>query len=72
MGFGIARSIGSWINPGCVLSGRDCIQCGCFLAKARVALSVSLTLCSTLLAVLLTPWLTYFYAGHYVPIDQLH
>lgn len=40
-----------------------------FLAKARVALSVSLTLCSTLLAVLLTPWLTYFYAGHYVPID---
>ena len=40
-----------------------------FLAKARVALSVSLTLCSTLVAVLLTPWLTFFYAGHYVPID---
>lgn len=40
-----------------------------FLAKANVALSVSLTLCATLIAVLLTPWLTYFYAGHYVPID---
>lgn len=40
-----------------------------FLARANVALSVSLTLCATLLAVLLTPWLTYFYAGHYVPID---
>lgn len=40
-----------------------------FLAKARVALSVSLTLCSTLAAVLITPWLTFFYAGHYVPID---
>ena len=40
-----------------------------FLAKARVALSVSITLCSTLAAVLLTPWLTYWYAGHYLPID---
>ena len=40
-----------------------------FLAKARVALSVSITLCSTLAAVLLTPWLTYLYAGHYLPID---
>ena len=40
-----------------------------FLAKARVALSVSLTLCSTLAAVVLTPWLTYFFAGHYIPIE---
>ncbi len=40
-----------------------------FLAKARVALSVSLTLCSTLISVLLTPWLTFLYAGHYVPIE---
>ena len=40
-----------------------------FLAKGKVALSVSLTLCSTLLAVFMTPWLTYFYAGQYVPID---
>ncbi len=40
-----------------------------FLAKANVALSVSLTLVSTLLAVFLTPLLTELYAGHYVPID---
>lgn len=40
-----------------------------FLAKAKVALSVSLTLCSTFLAVIFTPWLTYFFAGHYVPIE---
>jgi BASS family bile acid:Na+ symporter len=40
-----------------------------FLARANVALSVSLTLFSTLVAVVVTPWLTYVYAGHYVPID---
>lgn len=40
-----------------------------FLAKANVALSVSLTLVSTILAILLTPWLTALYAGHYVPVD---
>ena len=40
-----------------------------FLAKARVALSVSLTLCSTVIAVVLTPWLTFVYAGHYIPIE---
>jgi len=40
-----------------------------FLARAKVALSVSLTLCSTLIAVVLTPWLTYLYAGHYLPIE---
>ena len=37
--------------------------------KARVALSVSLTLCSTVTAVVLTPWLTFLYAGHYIPIE---
>ena len=40
-----------------------------FLAGGRVALSVCLTACSTLLAVAVTPWLTHFYAGHYLPID---
>lgn len=42
-----------------------------FLARANVALSVSLTVCSTLVAVFLTPWLTYFYAGRYLPIDPI-
>ena len=40
-----------------------------FLARAKVALSVSITLCSTVFAVFLTPWLTYLYGGHYLPID---
>ena len=40
-----------------------------FLARANVALSVSLTLFSTLLAIGFTPWLTFLYAGHYVPVD---
>ena len=40
-----------------------------FLARADVALSVSMTAVSTLLAVVLTPLLTEFYAGQYVPVD---
>ena len=40
-----------------------------FLANGKVALSVCLTVCSTLLAIGMTPWLTHLYAGHYLPID---
>lgn len=40
-----------------------------FLARANVALSVSLTLVSTMLAIFLTPWLTNLYAGQYLPVD---
>lgn len=40
-----------------------------FLARGRVALSVSLTLASTIAAVWMTPLLTNWYAGHYLPID---
>ena len=40
-----------------------------FLAGGRLALSVCLTACSTLLAIVVTPWLTHYYAGHYLPID---
>ena len=40
-----------------------------FLANGKVALSVCLTVCSTLLAIGMTPWLTHVYAGHYLPID---
>ena len=42
-----------------------------FLARADVALSVSMTTVSTLAAVVLTPFLTQFYAGQYVPVDAL-
>ena len=41
----------------------------CYLARGDVALSVSLTLTSTLLAVIATPFLTWFYAGQSIPVD---
>jgi BASS family bile acid:Na+ symporter len=42
-----------------------------FLANGRVALSVCLTAVSTLLAIVVTPWLTHLYAGHYLPVGPL-
>ena len=40
-----------------------------FLARGKVALSVSMTLASTIAAVWMTPLLTSWYAGHYLPVD---
>ena len=40
-----------------------------YLAGGDVALSVSMTLCSTLLGVVLTPWLIALYAGAAVEVD---
>lgn len=40
-----------------------------YLARANVALSVLMTLCSTTLAVFMTPLLTQWLAGHYVPVN---
>ena len=40
----------------------------CYLAKADVALSITLTLVSTLLAIFATPFLTLLYVGEQVPI----
>ena len=40
-----------------------------YLARGDVALSVSMTLASTLVAPFATPWLTSVFAGQYVPID---
>lgn len=40
-----------------------------YIAKANVALSVLMTMCSTLAAVVLTPLLTKALAGAYVPVD---
>lgn len=41
----------------------------CYLARANVALSVLLTMCSTFVAVALTPLLTQWLAGQLMPID---
>ncbi|MGB5178115.1 MAG: bile acid:sodium symporter family protein [Gammaproteobacteria bacterium] len=43
----------------------------CYLAKGDVALSITLTTVSTLLAVVATPLLTLFYAGETVPVPAL-
>jgi BASS family bile acid:Na+ symporter len=43
----------------------------CYLARGDVALSISLTLVSTLLAIVATPWLTQFYAGATVHVPAL-
>jgi BASS family bile acid:Na+ symporter len=42
-----------------------------FLARANLALSVVMTTCSTLAAVVLTPFLTHQIAGAYVPVDAM-
>ena len=41
----------------------------CYLARANVALSVLMTMCSTMLAVVLTPYLTKAYASLAVPLE---
>ena len=43
----------------------------CYLARGNVALSVSLTMISTLLAFIMTPTLVWLYAGEYVPVPVL-
>lgn len=40
-----------------------------YLARGEIALSVSMTMVSTFLAVFLTPLLVYFLAGQFVPVD---
>jgi len=40
----------------------------CYLARGDVALSISLTAASTLLAVVLTPWLTWVYTEAWVRV----
>ena len=40
----------------------------CYLAGGRVALSITLTMCSTMLAILATPLLTLLYVGQSVPV----
>jgi len=41
----------------------------CYLARGDVALSITLTSISTILAVIFTPFLTWFYVGQKVPVD---
>ena len=43
----------------------------CYLARGDVALSITITTVSTLLAVVMTPLLTWFYIGEMVPVPVL-
>ena len=43
----------------------------CYIARANVALSVLMTMCSTFAAIVLTPVLTKWLAGAYVPVDVM-
>lgn len=55
----------------------SCCPCGTasnvvnYIARSNLALSVLMTLCSTLGAVVMTPLLTKWLAGAYVPVDAL-
>ena len=42
-----------------------------YLAKGDLALSITMTLCSTLLAIVAMPWLTWLYIGHRVPVPAV-
>jgi bile acid:Na+ symporter, BASS family len=42
-----------------------------YIAGANVALSVVMTFCSTLAAVVMTPWLTHWLAGTYMEVDAV-
>lgn len=75
VGFTLARSFGfaPEIAAGVILVG--CVPSGLasnvmtFLARANLALSVSLTLVATILAPLVTPVLMKLLAGQFIPID---
>ncbi len=44
----------------------------CYLAKGDVALSITLTAASTILAVFMTPFLTWFYVGQSIDVPFLN
>lgn len=75
LGFGIARllRLETPLAVGLILvsccPGGTASNVVCYLAKANVALSVLMTMCSTFAAIFLTPLLTHWLAGTYVPVD---
>ena len=75
VGFLLAKSLGfsGELAAGCVLvgsvAGGTASNVIAFLAKADVALSVTMTCCSTLLSPLLTPFAMKVLAGRFVEID---
>jgi len=74
----IAWGLGYWLNlPLAILTGLVLVgSCPggtasnviCYLARGDVALSITLTSCSTLLSVIMTPLLTWIFIGRQVPV----
>lgn len=75
LGFGIGRLLGleAPFAVGLILvaccPGGTASNVVTYIARANVALSVLMTMCSTLGAVFMTPLLTSWLAGTYVPVD---
>ena len=76
-GFLIARTLGfsGELAAGCVLigsvAGGTASNVIAYLARANVALSVTMTCCSTLLSPLVTPFMMKLLAGRFVEIDAI-
>lgn len=77
VGFAIAKTMGfsGELAAGCILvgsvAGGTASNVVAFLAKADVALSVTMTCCSTLLSPFVTPLAMKFLAGQFVEIDTM-
>lgn len=77
LGWGIAHllKLETQLAVGLILV--SCCPCGTasnvvnYLARSNVALSVLMTMCSTLGAIVMTPLLTKWLAGKYVPVDAV-
>jgi len=75
VGFTLAKGFGfsGELAAGCVLigsvAGGTASNVIAYLAKANVALSVTMTCCSTLISPFVTPLLMKFFAGEFVEID---
>ncbi|MCP5542156.1 MAG: bile acid:sodium symporter family protein [Akkermansiaceae bacterium] len=78
LGFGLARafSLETGLAVGLILvsccPGGTASNVVTYLARGNLALSVLMTFCSTLAAIVLTPLLTGFLAGKYVEVNRLN
>jgi len=66
LGLSTAQTVGMVLVGSC--PGGTASNVICYLAKANVALSITMTSVSTILAVFATPFLTYFYVNHAVDV----
>jgi BASS family bile acid:Na+ symporter len=74
-GIGLALGLSPALLAGLVLVGASpggtASNVVCYLARGDVALSITLTTASTLLAVIMTPLLTWLYVGERVPVPVM-